>query len=501
MTRRHWLLALAPLALGLAAAMLVLAVDPPRRSAGVDRYIIPAGTADRVRAGLPVDDVLPQRIGTVVGRALLVENADSVNHVFGPFVLAPGQSWERRFATAGDYSVACSVYPATGFTIAVAPSAARAGPAELAQRLALLGWAAVAALTLGALGLDMVQGGTKPQTRREFVAEVASPAAAQSPPSDTAATLLTESVLPLPGATVALLLLSLVALSRVAPWRTVLASPVAMAGLAAVLLAAGATLFVRRVLGPDVVPPADPARQTLGAAVLWLSAVAGWWMATAGSAAGWALMTAGAGLLAIAVLSAARPRSRRLALAAAMRRWLAAVGCALFVAGLPWPTGNPAQVALAGGLMLLCALVLLALAAWAGARPAPDAAAVDGRHGARWLATGGGLLVLVLASGALLLATSGHIEATTIPLAGNPVPASIDSSARGAALWTQECAACHSTLADVDVTERTDRELLAVITAGLPAMAGRPGMPGYGYRLDLAERGDLVNYLRARKED
>lgn len=496
MTRHPWLLALAPVLLGIAAAALVLALDPPRRTAGIDRYVIPAGTADRVRAGLPVDDVLPQRIGTMVGRALMVENADTVNHVFGPFVLAPGQSWERRFALAGDYNVDCSVYPASGFTITVAPAAAGAGPAEAARWLALLGWAAVAALALGALGLAMLQGATSlsPATHP---GEIDGPTDAGSVPRASATHLLAAGVLPLPGATLALLLLSLVALSRLAPWRPVLASPVAMAGLAALVLAGGATLFVRSFLGPEERPPAGAARQALGLGLLWLAAVAGWWMAAGGSAAGWALMTAGAGLLGLAVLGALRPRSTRLALAPAPRRWLGAVGCALFLAGLPWPAADPAQVALAGGLMLLCALALLGLAAWADSRRASEAAA-GSRQGARWLAAGSGLLVLALASGALVLATSGHIEATTIPLAGNPVPVSPESVARGAALWAQECAACHGNAADVAIAELTDRELLAVITQGAPATSELAAMPGYAYALDLVARGDLVNYLRAR---
>ncbi len=469
MTGRDWLVALTPVAVGIAIAAIVAAVDPPRRVTGADRYVIPAGTADRVKAGLPVDDVLPQQIDTTVGRSLVVVNEDAENHVFGPFVLAPGQEWVRQFAAAGDYSVACSVYPATGFNIAVAPAQDQDGPAETARLAALATWAVVGAFAFAAGALALALTGTGGNR-------------------DGALSLLRDGALLLPGTLIAALVVSLVALSRLAPWRPVLASPVAMAGLIALTLAGAAALFVTSFLGPQAKP--GPVLLTVGCLLVLLALGAGLWLAVRWQAPAWALAVAGAGLLAVAVCGGLVRPGSRLAAGPATARWLAAVGCGLFVAGLPWPAGNPAQAALGGLVSLAAAAALAALWLRGHGHQAPA--------GVLWLSGGASLVAAVWAATVLFLATAAHIEAMAVPLGGNPTKNTPESVARGEVLWQAQCAACHDLPSDVGSADLSDQEVLAVITHGAKATEpGQDDMPGFAYELDVLERGDLLNYLRA----
>jgi mono/diheme cytochrome c family protein len=469
MAKHDLLIALTPILAGVVLAAAVAAVDPPRRVSGTDRYEIPAGTAERVRQGLPVSDVLPERIETTVGRSLVVENQDTVNHVFGPFVLAPGQQWTRQFAAAGDYRMDCSVYPATGFTIAVAAAPAAAGPAQTLSAVLLVAWMFLGAAVLGVGGLALV--GASPGPAR----------------SGALGSLRTGGLL-LPGTILAVLMVNLVALARLAPWRPVLASPVAMAGLIAVVLAAGATLYITQFLDPAQGPGLG--RIVLALPVVALAVGAGLWLGVRWDAPARTLLVAGAGLLLVALVAGlVRPTAAWFA-APSERRWLAAAGLGLFVAGLPWPTGNPALWGLAGAIALVAALALAGLAVWGRGHAAPD--------GAVWLAAAAAIAAAAWAAAVLVLATAAHIEATAIPLYGNPVAADAASVGRGRDLWTRECTECHERPGDVDLTDLSDRDVIAVITQG--ARATKPGekdMPGYAYRLDMTARGDLANYLRA----
>ena len=385
----------------------------------------------------------------------MVENRDEMRHVFGPFVLEPGQRWRREFAASGDYDFDCSLYPVAGFTIEVAEAPARAsakGTRALAD--AWRGAAiAVAAILAGGLGLAVASGAT----------------AAGAPTMAAAA---------LPGTVLAAVAAGLLALSRLAAWRSVLGSRVALVGLAAALLATAAAAAVLRFLpaerraGPM---RALPPLMLASAAVIALS-----WPALPGDLASRVgLLTLGAGLLAAALWAqAGRGQSPAFARTAV-------IGFAAVLAALPLPLARltPPWHAVLSLPALTIGLGLFGWGARDAARHWPDAG---------WLArvVGGALAFF----GATMFWWAGlrHVDAVTLPLWGNPTAMSPASVARGAALWQAECVACHAspeTLSAVD-----DRALLEIITHG------KGGSPAYAYRLDLAARGDLVNYLRRTRE-
>ena len=88
----------------------------------------------------------------------------------------------------------------------------------------------------------------------------------------------------------------------------------------------------------------------------------------------------------------------------------------------------------------------------------------------------------------------------------NPVPGTLHSAWRGQRLWNANCLSCHGELGVGDgpvgplmgvpnlltdfYKNKSDGRVFAVIHHGLRAM------PRYGYKLSVAERWDLVNYLR-----
>lgn len=112
----------------------------------------------------------------------------------------------------------------------------------------------------------------------------------------------------------------------------------------------------------------------------------------------------------------------------------------------------------------------------------------DERPGLRGVLRLAGLAVGAFALGILGAAAVAHIDAVTIPLAGNPVLADAASVSHGAALWSAHCAGCHEE--PPDVTGRSDRDALAAMTSG------HDGMPAFAYRLTIEQRGDILNWLR-----
>ncbi len=240
------------------AALLALPVvawlDPPRRNAGSDVYTIPAGTAARVAAGDEAPDALPQRVVTRVGHALEVVNDDSVAHTFGPFVLAPGQRWVRRFAQPGKVRVACSVFPAADFVIQVDPAEARGGLSDTVRTAAVVVWAGLVALVaagLGAAVLGTVAGlgaatGPGSAAASRLAAGSGSAAGRRAAAGMDAAmplgmvhrglALARTASAALPGAAVVALASAVLAMSRVVPWPTALASGSARAWVLDVVL-------------------------------------------------------------------------------------------------------------------------------------------------------------------------------------------------------------------------------------------------------------------------
>lgn len=429
--------ALRTAALALAGAAIAvgiaLASEAPRRPGAPQTYVIPPGTGARVRAGEPVDDVLPQTIATGVGVALVVENHDVEDHAFGPFELAPGQSWRRQFASPGTYAFTCSIYPAAGFAIDVAP-AERQGAADAIRRAWLTAWAiAGAALAAAVAWRLVVDAGADGAGRSAAPPRLAGGWA---------------------GAALGLAPVGWAAATRVADWGPVLSGRTSLALLAAAVIAiaavAGAVAGGRRAKGHPAAP-------------------------------GLALLAAiGAGVLVAAARASRgsdRPAAGRLALA----------GAVLLVGSVPAPAGATPPVAALVAVPALVAATGVAGIAWLGG----DRFGLGADRGG--LVRAAACAVVLAQLSALWGALVTHVDAMALPLEGNPVPASERSVARGAAIWAAECAACHASAADVarDAAGNGDVELLELLTRG------RGEMPGFAYRLDLGARGDVLNFLRA----
>ncbi len=271
-SRLRW--AVVPWAVSLLALPLVARLDPPRRSQAADVYTIPAGTAERVAAGAPVADALPGRVTTRVGHTLEVVNADTAAHTFGPFVLAPGQRWVRRFAQPGEVRMACSVFPTADFVIQVDPAAAARGPADAARAIAVAAWAALAsALTAGlvaAVAAVVAAGsGGAAATVGAGAGDLALPSRAAAPKG---LALARTAAAALPGAAVLCLASAALAMSRVVPWATAVSSGAARAWALDTVLW-GVVAAVVGSLGPAA-PDAPGDRRVFAAVAAFALAVA-----------------------------------------------------------------------------------------------------------------------------------------------------------------------------------------------------------------------------------
>jgi hypothetical protein len=98
-------------------------------------YVIPPGTAARLKSG-ELAGVLPPSIHLTVGiRDLLVlTNDDAVVHQLGPVILGPRQTYRIPFRRPGRFQYACSLHAAGTLTLVIDPEPA-AGLARLRWRL------------------------------------------------------------------------------------------------------------------------------------------------------------------------------------------------------------------------------------------------------------------------------------------------------------------------------------------------------------------------------
>ena len=94
-------------------------------------YEIPRDTYAHRAAGEKVD-IFPQTIRLTLGLndVLVLRNADSVPHIFGPALIMPGQSFRLPFETASTYSFECTAHPHGGLHVIVEP-----GPSPGLRRL------------------------------------------------------------------------------------------------------------------------------------------------------------------------------------------------------------------------------------------------------------------------------------------------------------------------------------------------------------------------------
>src|SRR4051812_6051510 len=94
-------------------------------------YEIPRGTYAHRMAGEKVD-IFPQTIHLTLGLndVLVLKNADTVPHIFGPSLIMPNQIFRLPFETASTYSFQCTAHPNGGLNVIVEP-----GPAPGWERL------------------------------------------------------------------------------------------------------------------------------------------------------------------------------------------------------------------------------------------------------------------------------------------------------------------------------------------------------------------------------
>lgn len=105
----------------LAAVVVVLggALWLTRDAGGTEhRFVIPAGTAERIRAGEDVE-LIPAELDLDVGDSITLVNDDDVQHVTGFLTVRPGETLSYRFTSAATYSGRCTLHPDGGVTIRV----------------------------------------------------------------------------------------------------------------------------------------------------------------------------------------------------------------------------------------------------------------------------------------------------------------------------------------------------------------------------------------------
>jgi hypothetical protein len=72
------------------------------------RYVIPAGTGDRITAGEEVE-IVPARLEVRVGDRLLLRNKDDVQHHMGPLQVDPNGLMSLTFSDEGTIRGLCTL--------------------------------------------------------------------------------------------------------------------------------------------------------------------------------------------------------------------------------------------------------------------------------------------------------------------------------------------------------------------------------------------------------
>ena len=82
--------------------------------------LVPAGTAERIQAGLPVPS-LPDNMTFVEGDVILVKNEDSVSHQLGPIWVPAGSTGKLTLENPNSYTLTCSFQPSQRLGLEVRP--------------------------------------------------------------------------------------------------------------------------------------------------------------------------------------------------------------------------------------------------------------------------------------------------------------------------------------------------------------------------------------------
>ena len=95
--------------------------DPVQRDPHRVELVIPAGTADKIKAGQPVPSI-PETMTFVDGDLLVVRNQDSTSHRLGPVWVPPQSSGVLQISSDSSYTVECSFTSSRVFGLDVQPA-------------------------------------------------------------------------------------------------------------------------------------------------------------------------------------------------------------------------------------------------------------------------------------------------------------------------------------------------------------------------------------------
>lgn len=82
-------------------------------------YVIPAGTAEKMRNNQFVADILPEYVSLKVGDRIVVVNEDDATHTFGPITVRASETTSVDFINPGIYFGLCTVGTHESITIQV----------------------------------------------------------------------------------------------------------------------------------------------------------------------------------------------------------------------------------------------------------------------------------------------------------------------------------------------------------------------------------------------
>jgi len=95
-----------------------LVVDDADATRADYEFLIPEGTAERIKAGEDVE-ILPAQLAVKVGEVIRIVNEDDTGHFVGIFYVGPGETVTQRFASTGTFSGRCTIHPSGQITLTV----------------------------------------------------------------------------------------------------------------------------------------------------------------------------------------------------------------------------------------------------------------------------------------------------------------------------------------------------------------------------------------------
>lgn len=125
--QKQWVRIAVMFAIGLAFGWLVseasffASPDRTQREARRVELLIPEGTAEKIKAGLPVPSI-PNNMTFSQGDLLVVKNMDVVSHQLGPVWVPPQSSGLLQIGSESSYSYECSFTKSQVFGLDVQPA-------------------------------------------------------------------------------------------------------------------------------------------------------------------------------------------------------------------------------------------------------------------------------------------------------------------------------------------------------------------------------------------